>query len=1103
LTNHVTANEIFLAIQDEKKLAKNPGMRLTAEQQEAVEAPLDSPVLVIAGAGSGKTELMSIRVLWLIANSLAKPQDVLGLTFTRKAASELAKRINNGIARLEQTKFWPKSLKDEGYSLPSISTYNSYANSLFRDNALALGYEPDAALLTDSTSYQLAKRVVLRYGNEIGIELDDVDLSLKSAIEGVLKLAAELNDNLATGADVKAEIEKLRAQIAAVPTKKEQLAAVHSTFFSGAFKTDVLVDLAEAYRTEKLNQGFVDYSDQVALAERAVRLFPAAKENERSLHKVVLLDEYQDTSFLQTSFLRALYADHPVFAVGDPNQSIYGWRGASATNLNEFVETFSTKTDQPVKQLKLSTSWRNPKSVLDIANVIAEPLAALAPFQAERGIAKTEVVELSARDGAPEGVIWVDWQHDIVSEAKSVANWIKQSMASEGGQASAAVLFRLKAQMPLFVSELENLGLDVDVVGLGGLLEMPEIIDLVSALKVVHSPSAGGQLVRLLAGPRWRIGAKDIQRLHRYSRALAKKQSEGIYELTQDNLGSDYDASLVDALDILVDSKQESIYGMSDQSMKRLRDAGAFLRKLRSQTGLPLVDFVKHVAAELQLDIEVTANPRRVNPMAHLNSFYSLVAGYATTGSSYLGAFIEWLDFAQAREKLEVPATVGRKGVVQVLTVHAAKGLEWDFVAVPNLIQGDFPKKPRTSRGWMTSGVLPYPLRGDRKSLPELDLSDVKVESQFTAAREAFTDDVNVYLEREERRLAYVAFTRPKRELYLSGSVFKSLSTEQSPSNYLLEVVNTLDPRVKVVNGLEPFVLPDYEGMSNPLAENSLTAEWPSDPLGERHRIRVEAAAHLVSDAKASSESLDAKGADLDLIRSINGDIDALINEVVVRENTAHQVRLPVRIPASRFKDFVKDAEQLAEKFRRPMPEKPYEATMTGTLFHLWVEQRFGLTANTELIDSGESGLERIDEMSPEVLEKLQTNFEASRWARARAREIETEIQVTIGENTFICKIDAVFDVGAEDSELDGALVEIVDWKTGVSPQTAEEEHERALQLALYRMAYSQRHGIDEDKISVCLYYVAENRILRPKVLNSKELIETWMRVLDTFETLG
>ncbi len=506
--NRVTPNQIFRAIQKKEKLEKNPDMKLTSYQEAAVLASRTQPVLVVAGAGSGKTELMAIRVLWLVANEYAKPQDILGLTFTRKAASELAKRINNGLLALEKTEFWPQELRTNGYSLPLISTYNSYANSIFRDNAMLLGYEPESQLLAEGSAYQLAKNVVLREGSNMGVEFQDADFSLKSAIDVVLKLSAELNDNVQSGESVKDAIENLKEKLLAV-TKTGELNKTNSDYFAGALGTAAIVDLAEAYRLEKKNQGYVDYSDQVKLAEEVVSQHPEVGARERELHKFVLLDEYQDTSFLQTRLLRELYRDHPVFAVGDPNQSIYGWRGASATNLNEYLELFSTKSELPVIQRELPTSWRNPKVVLDAANIIAEPLGKLAVYQRERGLQTTEVSPLEPMPNAAEGQIDVLWQEHIADEAKQVAAWMAERMArpfdpKQGQEApTGAVLMRKKASMELFVSELEAAGLDVEVVGLGGLLEMPEIVDLVSALKVVHSPNSGAALIRLLAGPRW------------------------------------------------------------------------------------------------------------------------------------------------------------------------------------------------------------------------------------------------------------------------------------------------------------------------------------------------------------------------------------------------------------------------------------------------------------------------------------------------------------------------------------------------------------------------------------------------------------------------
>jgi DNA helicase-2/ATP-dependent DNA helicase PcrA len=1103
--NEISANDIFLAIQPPEKLLENPGMRLTEEQQLAVEAKPDSAVMVIAGAGSGKTELMAIRVLWLVANGYARPEEILGLTFTRKAASELSRRIVNGLSDLNRTEFWPESLKD-GFANPVISTYNAYANTLFRDYALQLGYEPESNLLTEGGQYQLAKRVVLDYASTLGTDLDDAEVTLKTAIEGVISLAASLNDNLATGEQIKAVAAKVREQIMRV-TGGAPLPATHQTFFAGLFKTEVIADLAEIYRRKKLEQGLVDYSDQVALAERAVQLIPEAKTREREVHRFVLLDEYQDTSFLQTRLLEALYADHPVFAVGDPIQSIYGWRGASSTNLNEFVAKFSTSESNPVIQLTLSTSWRNPKVVLDAANVTAAPLATLPAFAEGRGIAKTKVVQLESRPGAGEGLIHVDWQEDIVQESLAVASWLKAKMTEGGKDVSAAVLFRLRHSMSLFVAELQSQGLDVDVVGLSGLLEMPEIIDLVSALKVVHSPNAGSQLIRLLAGPRWRIGPKDIQRLHRWSRKLSKQANESLAAEVDEPLGAEYEASLVDALDLLVDFEKATLYGMSEESLRRLRDAGQFLRDLRSQTGLPLIDFVKFVSRELQLDIELAANTRLVNPMAHLNAFFGMVANYSANSSAYLGAFIEWLDFAESREKLDVPTVSQKKGVVQVLTVHSAKGLECDFVAVPNMVTGEFPQKPKSTKAWFRLGVLPYELRGDKDSLPIVDLTWAAKPADFGKVKEQLSSEMKTHLEREERRLAYVAFTRPKKELHLSGSVWKNSGGARELSPYVLELLELADKRI-VVSGSATGQLPVFDTDTNPLEEHAITQTWPADPLGEAHRIKVVAAAeaakkHSSKDSARELKSLGEQG-ETDahkFAKRINSEIGSLVLEAQLAESRSNRVKLPVRIPASQFKDFVKSPKDVAEKFRRPLPERPFEATMTGTLFHSWVEQRFGIVATTEVIDGIAEVLEQIEDASSEKLETLQANFEKSRFASMKAREIETEIQVTIDQNTFICKIDAVFDVPENDPELPGKRIEIVDWKTGAPPDTPEEEAERALQLALYRMAYAIRHNIDEESIAVCLYYVNADKIVRPKVLNSSEVIETWKKVLASFES--
>ncbi len=1030
---------------------------LTVEQAAAVQdSSIDSPTLVVAGAGSGKTELMAVRVLWLVANGFARPDQILGLTFTRKAAAELSKRIYESLLKLRDSEMWPEDL-DYDFTAPTISTYNAYANNLFRDFALAIGYEPEAALLTEAAAFQLAREVVLKQGSKIDERLSDLDQNLNSIVENVLALAQSMNDNLVAADQVEAVLQDVISQVTDLPKKsggtdKSQFAYM-STSLQPLSITPILAKLADAYRAEKLRQGFVDYSDQVALAERAVREVPALRERERELHTQILLDEYQDTSFLQTRLLQNLFAQSSVFAVGDPNQSIYGWRGASASNLKSFYADFEAPAD--AKPFPLSTSWRNPTQVLSLANHLIDSL---------------KVVELAPAPSAGAGEIEIAFEQDLNLEAAKVAGWFMQRMT---GEQTGALLLRKRSQMQLFVSALEEQGLEVEVVGLGGLLEVPEVVDLVSALRVIHNPAAGTQLIRLLAGPRWRIGAKDIERLHRYASRKARVEEE-LREKIQSGLALEDSLSIVDALDLLLDEKEPEKTGISVTGIARMRDSAQLLRAMRQQTGMSLVEFVRSVEQELWLDIEVLANPRRKNPMAHLNAFASIVAGYAGSNNQpHLGGFLNWLEFADERERFEIPSTNPERGVVQVLTIHAAKGLEWDHVAVANLIDGDFPSSGRGSSGWLATGSLPFPLRGDRDSLPVWNYKNHSAQPEVKKSIDDFKDSMRAHLLNEELRLMYVAVTRPRQALLLTGSYWK-------PGNK-----NARKPSQFLVSACEKFAIQIAELGSevNPLEEIELTENWPLDPLGERHRTDVERAAHQT---QAAIETLHKKTYAIIEGDRIQQDITLLLAEkdaALIANETAH---LPVRIPASSFKDYIADFDSVIARLRRPMPQPPYKQTRTGTLFHSWVESTFGAAIHAgQLLGQATSDDADSAALELENIQELQANFQASRFANLKPIDIEREIQLTVGQNTFICKLDAVF---ATD---DG--VEIVDWKTGKSPKNSADQKLKTLQLALYRLAYSRFTGMPIEKIQVCFYFVGENKEIKPEQIpNEAELLELW-----------
>jgi DNA helicase-2/ATP-dependent DNA helicase PcrA len=278
------------------------------------------------------------------------------------------------------------------------------------------------------------------------------------------------------------------------------------------------------------------------------------------------------------------------------------------------------------------------------------------------------------------------------------------------------------------------------------------------------------------------------------------------------------------------------------------------------------------------------------------------------------------------------------------------------------------------------------------------------------------------------------------------------------------------------------FELPELEAEENPLAVEKKFESWPLDPLGERHRSVVEAARDRTLQA---IDKLAVESEGIALGDKIQSHIDLLIAErdEALGGNTI--VRLPVRVPASRFKDFISDLPSVLARYHRPMPQQPYKQTRTGTLFHSWVEARFGAR---ELLDDQHEGNE-ISELDGLDIDQLKANFEASRWANLVPLEIEREIQLTIEANTFICKIDAVFKT--ENG------VEVIDWKTGKKPKDKQDAELRALQLSLYRLAYSRFSGVPIEQIEASFYFVADDAEVKPeRLFDESELLDLWRKTL-------
>jgi DNA helicase-2/ATP-dependent DNA helicase PcrA len=790
---------------------------------------------------------------------------------------------------------------------------------------------------------------------------------------------------------------------------------------------------------------------------------------------VVLLDEYQDTSHAQSVLLTALYGGgHPVTAVGDPCQAIYGWRGASAGTLDRFQQEFTDQQGHLAAKLDLSTSWRNRPEILRVANTLSEPLRAhghqvtrltAAPTVADRAGAAT--VHCALLNTYADEAGWIAdrivaaWRH-----AAQLADPPGDHLDAAPAQIpvelrpTTAVLIRVRAQIPAIEAALRERGLPVDVVGLGGLLDTPEVRDVVSTLRVLADPAEGAALLRLLTGPRWRIGARDLVALHGRARAVAGSRRD-LDALSVDRLE---EATLAEALD---DLGEADLY--SPEGYRRFAALAVELRRLRRRLDQPLPDLIADVERTTGLDVEVATRPGDAGlARAHLDALGDVAARFASEAEgATLTAFLAFLEAAELEERgLPSGEVEVVEGAVQVLTGHAAKGLEWDVVAVAGLSSGVFPGGVKASDHYLGGlGVLPFPLRGDRSGLPRLRLDGAADQKAVATALGEFSDDWRGHDEREERRLAYVAVTRPRRLLLCSGYWWgEGNKRPRGPSPFLAEVRAACEAGAGVVDEWTP---PPEADAVNPTGATAVTGAWPADPLGSRRPL-LERAAALVRDA----------GQDLPPQREHEDgwarEVDLLLAErarLTVDPQAPVDVTLPAHLSVSQLVALRRDPDALARAIRRPLPGRPDPHARRGTAFHEWLEHRFGAA---ELLDMEElPGAADEDAAPDEALDRLRERFEHSEWADRVPVKVEVGFATTIAGVVIRGRMDAVY------QDDDGGY-DVVDWKTGRRPAPGRESDAVAVQLAAYRVAWAELAAVPVDKVRAAFHYVADGVTVRP-----------------------
>jgi len=437
--------------------------QLNPQQREAVEIT-EGPVLILAGAGSGKTRVITYRIAYLIEHKGVMPESILAMTFTNKAAAEMGERVEKLVGGLSIAK-------------PVISTFHSFCVRMLRRDIEAMripssvpgqppiGHTKNFVIYDESDQQAVVKGVMKRLG------LDDKQLTPRTVL-GRISWA-----------------------------KNHMLDPQELYLQSADPKTERIAHLYEEYRKELRKANALDFDDLLLDAVRLLKSSAAVREYYNRRFQYLLIDEYQDTNRPQYELMRMLAGDrHNVCAVGDEDQSIYSWRGADIRNILEFEQDFPE-----AKIIRLEQNYRSTQNILQAASaVVANNIRRKGKNLWTSRQGGTKIGYYEAPDGENEALFAADW----------IARYLREA-AERGETPRAAVLYRTNSQSRLFEEAMRRYGLKYHVVGGFSFYERSEIKDMISYLKVIHNPDDSISLLRVINTPTRGIGKGTIDTLER------------------------------------------------------------------------------------------------------------------------------------------------------------------------------------------------------------------------------------------------------------------------------------------------------------------------------------------------------------------------------------------------------------------------------------------------------------------------------------------------------------------------------------------------------------------------------------------------------------
>ncbi len=964
------------------------------EQQGILDLGLTS-IRVRAGAGTGKTTTVAMVISNLVRNHDVEPEEILGITFTNKAAAELADRVRQTLGD-----------RVEAGRQVEVHTYHGFAAQILSEFGALAGVDNRSKVITPTFSRQLLTDTFHHRSYQ------HLDITQTRTLDRIRRLGDRMGDHL--------------------------LSPEHLLTYNHDPDDDIWearVEMAETladYSEHKNRLRVVDYADLVTLSTRIVTEHPELAAAIRDRYRAVVLDEYQDTNPAQRVLLTRVFSNgFPVIAVGDEDQTIYEWRGASAENFEQFTTHFPRSDGTAAHDRGLTFNRRSDTVILDVANMV-------------RQRANPTSEPLTPLDTAGTGEITTYWARDALEEADWIARTFERLHEQGTPWSDMAVLFRKNKDFSVIVDALARHDIPVEVANIGGLLSVPEVSELRAWLTALERPRDSSAVTQILFGSKFRLGMADIAPL---TRIAAKDEATGSEDLDP--------ITLVEVIEVL-----DQVTGLRPEARKMInRFAAVYREVLIESQGLTLVETLRLILDQTRAWQDIDALPPNQRLTARLNVFrlLDLAEDWSPLeGRPSVGAFLDYLETMEDEPADELDsARLSGEEAVTLVTVHRAKGLEWDTVAIPAVTKGNFPSRSQQHPDPVRFAEhLPHEMRIDRyiESLPQ-------DKDERTAYLRAKHDS-------QEWRVAYVALTRAKKRLLVSGAYWYGLpEPTQTPKEQseLFELVaghpNTASEGEAPLSK-RPATLraPMGDRSPDPLFEHG----WP-DALRE---------------AMSDPEAMPALARRLGLKDDYNSVVDETTQRLFRLAELTPEQPDPEESPSVSVTSLVTMAQCPKRYYWTdvdPLPRKPNPAAVRGTEVHRRIElHQRGQVPFEDMAD------DLYDIADGEGGPGAYQAYLDSSYANRRADLIEAPFGIEL-DNGFRVRgrIDAVY--------CDDQSWEVVDFKSGKPSQ----DEARLVQLQAYAVAVSK---VDFGRPAPANLEVAFAYLGGGLEVDSYKADETWVR---------